>query len=150
VKPVERDAEVWSPAHAAANRRRGPGVERIFAGYFVIQAVVGVAFWIVLETVPSARSLIDIAPDRHVVMDAWIFADGIIVLTSLASAWAIERQTSWVVPITAFTAGCVVYPTIFLVGWVSFTKVGAGSLLTMVPPSIITSWIAFHLWAVRR
>ena len=89
------------------------------------------------------RSLIDIAPDRHVVMDAWIFADGIIVLASLASAWALERQTTWVVPMVAFTAGCVVYPTVFLIGWVSFTEVGAGSLLTMVPPSIITGWIAY-------
>ena len=127
-----------------------PGVERVFAVYFVVQAVVGVAFWIVLESSPTVRSLIDIAPDRHVVMDAWIFADGVIVVASLASAWALERQTTWVVPVVAFTAGCVVYPTVFLVGWVAFTEVGAGSLLTMVPPSIITSWMAFHVWGARR
>jgi hypothetical protein len=137
-------------AGRATSTTRSPGVERIFAGYFLLQAIVGVAYWAVLESVPVVRSWIDIAPDRHVIMDAWIFADGLIVVTSLASAWAIERQTSWVVPITAFTAGCVVYPTIFLVAWVSITKVGAGSLLTMVPPSILSSWIAFHVWSVRR
>lgn len=144
--------EQRSGAGTAAGRpdRPDPGIERIFAGYFVLQAVVGVAYWAVFETVPAVRTLIDIAPDRHVVMDAWLFADGITVLVSLASVWAIERQRSWVVPITAFTAGCLVYPTLFLVGWVAFTEVGAGCLLTMVPPSIITSWIAYHLWQARR
>jgi hypothetical protein len=133
-----------------ADARRDPGIERVFAGYYLLQAVVGVAFWIAIESVPAVRTLVDIAPDRHVIMDAWIFADGVIVLASLASAWAVERQTSWVVPIAAFTAGCVVYPTVFLIGWVAFTEVGAGSLITMVPPSILSCWVAFHLWSVRR
>jgi hypothetical protein len=137
-------------SRSASGARRDPGIERIFAGYYLLQAVVGVAFWIAIESSPAVRSLVDIAPDRHVVMDAWIFADGVIVLASLASAWAVERQTSWVVPAAWFTAGCVVYPTVFLVGWVAFTEVGAGCLITMVPPSILSTWVAFHLWSVRH
>ena len=46
----------------------------------------------------------------------------------------------------AFTAGAIVYPTLYLVGWVSFTESGSLCLAIMVPASIFTGWVSYQVW----
>src|SRR5688500_5543244 len=124
----------------------GPtAIERILAGYLAVQAVAGVAFWVILGTVPAAREWLELMPGEHEVTDAFLFADAIVVLTSAVSAWAVAGHRSWAVPMVAFTAGGLVYPTLFLVCWVAFTGDGAMTLAVMVAPSSLTCWAAWQL-----
>jgi hypothetical protein len=90
-------------------------------------------------------------PERHAVMDAFVFADfAVVVAGSVAGAWGLARRRRWAVPVVAFTAGGILYPTLYLVGWVSFTGVGGACLALMVPPTIVTGWIAYQTWRMSR
>ncbi len=129
----------------------GPGPEPVYVWYFVAQAAVGVALWVALAVSPTVRSWFELRPDTHAVMDAFVFADVLVVVVgSLLSAWALRTRAPWTVPMVAFTAGGVVYPTLYLVGWVSFTGSGALCLAIMVPPATLTTWIAYQTYRTTR
>jgi hypothetical protein len=125
-------------------------VERVFAGYLAVQALAGVAFWVILGAVPAAREWLELMPEQRRVTDAFLFADAIVIVSSAASAWAVHARRSWAVPAVAFTAGGLVYPTLFLVCWVAFTGDGAMTLAVMVAPSSITGWVTWQLWRAAR
>jgi hypothetical protein len=125
------------------------GTERVFAGYLAVQAVAGVAFWAILATVPAAREWLELMAEKHEVTDAFLLADAIVIVASAAGAWAVAGRRSWALPMVAFTAGGLVYPTLFLVCWVAFTGDGAMTLAVMVAPSSLTCWVAWQLWRTR-
>ena len=127
--------------------------ERIFAGYMALQALVGVLFWVALGASPPVRSWIELMPERHVVTDAFIFADLVVGITgSLLSAWGLAARKGWVVPVVAFTAGGLVYPTLYLVGWVALAGTGKGALCLgiMLPPATLSTWIAYQTYRGTR
>lgn len=126
--------------------------KRLYAGYFVVQAVVGIALWISYGASTTVRSWFELTPATHAVTDSFVVADiGVIVVASLVSAWAIASEKNWAVPAAAFTAGAVVYPTVYLVGWVARANgVGAAGLAIMVPPATFTCWIAYQTWKSAR
>ena len=125
--------------------------ERIYVGYLALQAVLGCVWWVLLATSSTVRSWLELMPERHAVTDAFVFADLLAVaLGSAVSAWAIERRASWAVPAVAFTAGSIVYPTLFLLGWVGFTGEGGVDLVSMAWVSTITCWIAYQTWRTSR
>ena len=127
-----------------------PPAEPIFVWYFVAQAAVGIGLWVVLASSDRVRSWFELMPAHHEVMNAFVFADvAVVVVGSLLSAWALRSQASWAVPSVAFTAGGIVYPTLYLVGWVSFTGVGTLCLAIMLPPSTLTCWIAYQTFRSR-
>ena len=135
---------VRSPAAPAPT-----AAERVFGGYLALQAVAGVAFWLILGMVPAAREWLELMPDERQVTDAFLFADAVVILTSAVSAWAVIGRRSWAVAAVAFTAGGLVYPTLFLVCWVAFTGDGAATLAVMVAPSSLTCWVTWQLWRSR-
>ena len=49
-----------------------------------------------------------------------------------------------------FTAGAIVYPTLYLIGWVSFAHTGSLCLAVMVPTSTLTCWVAYQTWKANR
>jgi hypothetical protein len=127
------------------------GNERLYAGYLIVQAVCGVVLWLIFAGVPTVRGWFELAADRHAVMDAFVFADlVVVVLGSGLSAWAIAARKSWAVPIVAFTAGAILYPTLYLIGWVSFKGTGALCLAIMVPSTTLTCWVAYQTWKASR
>lgn len=124
--------------------------KRVYVGYLATQTVLGIGWWIALATSPSVRSWFELMAEHHAVMDAFVFADvAVVVVGSALSAWAIEREVAWAVPMVAFTAGGIVYPTLYLFGWVSFTTVGSPLLAAMIAVSTLTCWVAFQLWRNR-
>jgi len=134
------------PANAATT-----GPERLYAGYLIVQAVCGVVLWTAFAGAPTVRGWFELAADRHAVMDAFVFADLIVVvLGSGLSAWAIRTRASWAVPMVAFTAGAILYPTLYLIGWVSFKGTGALCLAIMVPSTTFTCWVAYQVWKTAR
>src|SRR4029453_11931596 len=92
--------------------------EWVFAGYLIAQAVVGVLFWVTLAASATAREWLGLIPEKPPVTDAFVFPDGVVVAGSAIGAWAVRNRRSWSVPVVAFTAGGLVYPTMFLACWV--------------------------------
>jgi hypothetical protein len=138
-------------AGPAAAGRLGPMMDaserRIYAGYLAVQAVAGVALWVAFALSATVRSWFELMAERHAVMDAFVFADLFLVVAGSAlGAWAVAGAKRWAVPVVAFTAGGIVYPTLYLVGWVSFTESGVACLAIMVPAAILTCWVAYQVW----
>jgi len=127
--------------------------EGIYVAYYVAQALVGVALWITVATSKALHDWMQIDPTKHAVADAFAFPDlAIIVVASLASAAALWGDRSGAVPLTALTAGAVLYPTVYLVGFIALSggTTGTFAFTIMIPPSCLSSWIAYHVWSVRR
>ena len=124
--------------------------KRVYAGYLALQAVLGIVWWITLAASPTVRGAIELMPSRHAVTDAFVFADiGVVVVGSALSAWGIEKEAAWSVPVLAFTTGGIVYPTLSLLGWASFTGHGSPLLAAMVAVSTLTVWCAWQVWRGR-
>jgi hypothetical protein len=128
-----------------------PGEHDLIAVYFVIQAVVGVALWLVVGLWRPFRALVELVPDHPRVVDAFLLPDIVVIVTgSLATAWALRSRRGWAPLAAAFTAGAVVYPTVFLAGWFVRGGEGAGAaLMVMLPPAICSCWLTVRLWAGR-
>ncbi|MCX7620449.1 MAG: hypothetical protein N2037_06345 [Acidimicrobiales bacterium] len=127
--------------------------ERIFAWYFGLQAVAGILLWVGLAWVGDGefRHSFDLVAGMPEVTDSFVFADLFAgVLGSAASAWAVSRRRPWAPFAAAFTAGAMVYPTLFLVGWVTFVQTGAVALAVMVPAATLSCWLAYHVWRSSR
>jgi hypothetical protein len=123
---------------------------RVFALYLVVQAVVGLAFWVGLAASEDIRELFELAPERRSVTTAWLLADLVVgVLGSAAGAYALWRDRSWALPVIAFTTGGIVYPTLMLVLWVLMEETGGATLAIMVPPSVISVYVTWWVWRNR-
>jgi hypothetical protein len=121
-------------------------LKRVYSSYFALQAAVGVFFWFVVTGSDEGRRIFDLLPGQPRVTDAFLLADALAIATSIACAWAFEHESRWVVPLAAFTAGCLVYPTLYLVAWAPHSAGAARCLFIMVPPSVISTWIALRAW----
>jgi hypothetical protein len=130
--------------HGAIATRAPSATERVFAGYLAVQALAGVGWWVALALSPTVRSWFELAPGRPEVMDAFVVADAAVIAGSALAARGLATGAAWAVPVVAFTAGGLVYPTLYLVGWVARTGAGGPTLAIMVPPSVLTCWVAVH------
>lgn len=129
---------------SGAPRSAATSMDRALGTYFVAQALVGVVFWSAVQSVDGVRTAIELTDQRAAATDAFFVADLLIVAGSLVTAWALFTGRSWAPAAAWFTAGAVVYPTIFLVGWVAMTGDSAVGLVVMIPPSTITCWVAYE------
>jgi hypothetical protein len=109
--------------------------------------VVGAGLWVAFALSPTFRGWFELLPSHHVVTDSFVFADlAVAVVASALSAWALWSGRAWAVPMVAFTAGSMAYPTAYLLGWASFAGRGPASLAIMLLPTLLTGWIAFQVW----
>jgi hypothetical protein len=123
------------------------GLDSIYAGYFALQAFVGIVLWAMAGAIPSVRSLLDIFPAKAAVTSAFEIADlTVTVVASAFATWGIGARKRWATPAAAFAAGTVVYPTMFLVGWVALTGTGSGVLAIMIAPAILSCWVAAQVY----
>jgi hypothetical protein len=124
---------------------------RIYAAYLAAQAVVGVLLWVAYVASPTVRGWFELLPSHRPVTDAFALADLLVaVLASACSAWAVDREAAWAVPAVAFTAGAMVYPTFYLIAWVSYAGTGRAALTIMLAPATLTCWIAYQTWRSQR
>jgi hypothetical protein len=120
---------------------------RVFATYLVVQAVVGLAFWVGLAVSDEVRKLFELVPEVRSVTSTWLFADLVVgVLGSAFSAYALWADARWALPVVAFTTGGIVYPTIMLATWVLMEGTGLATLAIMVPPSVISLYLTWWTW----
>ena len=120
---------------------------RVFATYLVVQAVVGLAFWVGLAVSDEVRELFELVPEVRSVTDTWLFADLLVgVLGSASGAYALWTGARWALPVVAFTTGGIVYPTVMLATWVLMEDTGLATLAIMVPPSVISLYVSWWTW----
>lgn len=144
------DTTVTRGRATTADRSSWAG-RQVFSGFLLAQAAVGIGLWVLMLAVPDVRAGFELDDTQPAVMDAFVFADlFVIVLGSVAGARLIWRASPAAVPVVAFLAGAIVYPTLFLVGWVAFVGTGSLCLAIMVPPSILTCWVAWQTWRALR
>jgi hypothetical protein len=124
---------------------------RVYAGYFGLQAVGGVVFWVLMAAVPAVDRLFTMSERQHAVTGSYLFADLIVGIagSALASVGLRARRT-WAPPVALFVAGGMVYATLYLVGWVASTGHGAPLLALMVVPSTLSAWVAAQSSKLRR
>jgi hypothetical protein len=143
------DAGQVGTASARAAAQRSAAL--VYAGYFALQAVAGVGFWVVVATVPAVREVFEMWPKQHAVTDSFLFADlAIGIAGSAVAAAGLRSGKAWARALALFVAGGMVYATVYLVGWVAFTGVGAGLLALMVVPSTLSAWCAVQAWRLPR
>jgi len=126
-------------------------VERLLAGYLVVQALVGVAWWAAMAWSPPIRRVFELDDLQPAVLDSLVFADVVVIIVggSLA-AWALERGATRAVPLTAAVAGGLAYVTLYLIGWVTFTGEGALCAGVMVPPTLLSGWVAWQAYRLHH
>ena len=124
---------------------------RIYAGYFGLQAVTGIGFWVAVATVPAIRRVFEMSTRQHAVTNSYLFADiAIGIIGSAVASAGILAKRRWGSALALFVAGGMVYATIYLVGWVAFTGKGAGLLGLMVVPSTLSTFVAVSAWRLHR
>jgi hypothetical protein len=121
------------------------------AAYFGLQSVLGVLLWVGVFASDEVRSWLDLVPAQPEVTNAFLPADVVLVVTSALAAWALLRARPWAIAPVLLTAGGIVYPTAYLVGWVVTTdgtaEVALGIMLTA---SFLSCWFALLVWRARR
>ena len=111
----------------------------------------GVLLWVAYAASATFRGWFELLEGHGAVTESFVLADLLVaVVASACSAWGVDRQRSWAVPATAFTAGAMVYPTFYLVAWASLTGTGRAALNIMLPPATLTCWIAYQTWRAHR
>ncbi len=151
--PTAHDLDPVDPAEPLAVEPiwSGPAATRIYAAYLALQAGVGLGLWVAYASSNRVRAGFELLASHPAVTDSFVLADLLVaVLGSALSAWALASDRSWAVPVVAFTAGGMAYPTFYLVAWQAFTKTGTASLAIMLLPALITAWIAVATWRSWR
>jgi hypothetical protein len=124
--------------------------ERVYAAFLVLQAAVGVVWWVGLSASATARSWFELDPDRPEVLDSLVLADVVVIIVgSLLGAWAVRAGAAWALPVVAFVAGGLVYVTLYLVIWVGATGEGALCFVVMVPSATLSTFVTHQLWRTR-
>jgi hypothetical protein len=142
---------VTTSATARASGPRALPIEVAVAGYFAMQAVLGVLLWVGVGSSEVVRSWLDLVPERPQVTDSFLPADVLVIASSALAAWALWRGRPWAMVPVLFTVGGVVYPTAYLVGWVATTEgTGEVALGIMVTTSALTCGAALLVWRARR
>jgi hypothetical protein len=127
------------------------GSARLYAGYLGLQAVAGVLVWVVVAVSATARSWVELSEAQTQVTDAFFLADMVVVASSALSAVAIWNRWPSALLLTAFTAGGVVYPTVYLLAWESSTDGrGTAPLALMLAVSTLTLWALSGVWRSSR
>lgn len=123
---------------------------RVLAGYFALQGIVGLFFWFVVTGSAQGRELFDLMPGSPRVTDAFFAADLFTVVCSWATAAGVATRARWAVAMAAFTTGCIVYPTVYLLSWAPHGAGGLRCLAIMVPPSVVGVWVTHRLWRAEQ
>lgn len=112
-----------------------------------MQAVAGVVLWVLIASTSVVRDAFELDSARRGVTDAFFGADMVVVASSAVAAVGLWRTRRWAPLASAFTLGGVVYPTVYLVSWVSTTGgTGSVALGVMAVVSVLTAWVTWRSW----
>lgn len=139
-----------SAATARPATRRALPVELAAAGYFGLQAGLGVLLWVGVVTSDAVRSWLELVPAHREVTNAFFPADVVVIVSSALAAWALWRGRPWAMVPVMFTLGGIVYPTAYLVGWRAAGEgTAAVALGIMLTASALSCGAALLAWRAR-
>jgi hypothetical protein len=129
-------------------RRRRHPVRTATAGWLGLQAVLGVVLWVGIARSSLVRSWFELVPSHPAVTDSFGVPDiAVIVVGSAVGCAALLTDRRWAVLVVAFTAGAVVYPTVYLLGWLALGEAtGTVGLAVMVAVALVNVWLLVQLW----
>ena len=126
-------------------------VERAAAAWFGLLAVMGVLLWIGAGASDVVRSWLELVSERPEVTDAFFPADVVVITSSALAAFALWRGRSWAIVAVLLTVGGIVYPTVYLIGWVATTEgTGDVALAIMLVASTLSCGAALLVWRAGR
>ena len=121
-------------------------IRRLGAAFLLVQGLGGLAWWIVLLTVPASRRFFLAPGAPEVTLLAFVFADLFLYVGgSLAAAYGLLRGWPWGWPILCVHAGAAAYASLYvltLAAWSGSLTAGAAF---MAPSLAIPPYLAWRL-----
>lgn len=100
-----------------------------------------------LGTSDTVHGWLELMPGSPEVTDTFVVADLLVVVVGSAlAALAVARRRRVAVPVVWFTAGGIVYPTLYLLRWVGEVGTGEVLLFGMLVVSTLTCFVAVVVW----
>jgi hypothetical protein len=128
---------------------RVPGLVRISGVYLVLQGLTAGLWWLAMAASAPVRARFELSPADASVLNAYLFADLVVVVgASASSGFALLRGSRHATVLVAFTAGGVWYATLELAGWALDTGSGHLGLAVMTVAAIVTTLVC--LLAMRE
>lgn len=116
--------------------------DRLSGWYFAAQAVVGMLLWVLYVVSPKARGWFGLVPRRPQVTESFFLPDLAMIAGSALTARALWAGRRSAAALAAFTAGGMLYPTLYLVQWVALTHVARVVLVMMLPAAVLSGALA--------
>jgi hypothetical protein len=121
-------------------------IRRLGAAFLIVQGLGGLAWWVVLLTVPTARGFFLAPGAPEVTLLAFAIADlTLYVGGSLAAAYGLIRCRPWGWPILCVHAGAAAYASLYvltLAAWSGSVTAGAAF---MAPSLAVPPYLAWRL-----
>ncbi len=121
-------------------------IRRLGALFLVVQGLGGLAWWIVLLTIPTSRRFFLAPGAPEVTLLAFVFADLLLYAGgSLAAAYGLFRCRPWGWPILCVHAGAAAYASLYVLTLAAWSgSVTAGAAL-MAPSLAVPPYLAWRL-----
>jgi hypothetical protein len=124
---------------------------RTYGGYFLIQAITGAAFWILLWLRTEERGGFEMLGAERAVTNSFLLADLVLgIVGSLVAAGGILAGRRWAPAVAMFVAGGIVYATVYILFWVGATGQAPAMLAVMVPPALLSTFVAVQVARTGR
>jgi hypothetical protein len=121
-------------------------VRQTYAGYFLVQAIAGSGFWVLLWTRPGVRGGFEMLAAERAVTSSFLLADLVLgIVGSFVVAGAVLARRPWSGGLALFVAGGIVYATLYILFWVVATGEGAMMLGIMVPTALMSTYVAVQI-----
>jgi len=119
---------------------------RTYGGYFLVQAITGAAFWILLWLRTEDRGGFEMLLSERAVINSFLLADLVLgIVGSLVAAAGILARRRWAPAAAMFVAGGIVYATVYIPFWVGATGQAPAMLAVMVPPALLSAFVALQV-----
>jgi hypothetical protein len=119
---------------------------RTYAGYFLVQAIAGAGFWVLLWTRPGVRGGFEMLEAERAVTSSFLMADLVLgVAGSVVVAVAVLGRRRWSGALALFVAGGIVYATLYILFWVAATGEGPMMLGIMAPTALMSTYVAVQI-----
>ena len=121
-------------------------LRRTYGGYFLVQAVTGAAFWVLLWLRTEDRGGFEMLGAERAVTNSFLLADLVLgIVGSLVVAVGVLAGRRWAPGAALFVAGGIVYATLYILFWVAATGGAPAMLAVMVPPALLSTYVSVQL-----
>ena len=126
-------------------------LRRTYGGYFLVQAITGAAFWLLLWLRTDDRGGFEMLGAERAVTNSFLLADLVLgIVGSLVVAIGVLTARRWAAGAALFVTGGIVYATLYILFWVAATGDAPAMLAVMVPPALLSTYVSVQLLRAAR